>query len=251
MVVSAVSTSAATTDAGSDGLQPRHERFGPHPRREHAQHHQPARGLGDRPPPSTHPHLPDVPYGAGTEGVQRDRSRSPTDRRRGGTSPVSETRRRSVTSRPSKRGSAVRYEDPRSGVREGRTLAPVRNTNRPPRASLKQLPYGARHRGRDASVGRPCSADESLGGDGTPAVAAFTPEPFAPALGMSPSAGAQLVADALDLRHRLPDPLETGVQAARYLPGRPAGSPARPTASPRPRRAGSTNSSPHRVPAAP
>src|SRR6478736_10202761 len=46
--------------------------------------------------------------------------------------------------------------------------------------------------------------DESLGGDGTPAVAAFTPEPFALALGMSPGAGAQLIADALDLRHRLP-----------------------------------------------
>ncbi|HET9995928.1 MAG TPA: HNH endonuclease signature motif containing protein [Nocardioides sp.] len=47
-------------------------------------------------------------------------------------------------------------------------------------------------------------ADESLGGDGTPAVAAFTPEPFALAMGMSPAAGAQLIADALDLRHRLP-----------------------------------------------
>jgi hypothetical protein len=47
-------------------------------------------------------------------------------------------------------------------------------------------------------------SDESLGGDGTPAVAAFTPEPFALALGLSPSAGAQLIADALDLRHRLP-----------------------------------------------
>src|SRR4249919_1527838 len=47
-------------------------------------------------------------------------------------------------------------------------------------------------------------ADESLGGDGTPAVAAFTPAPLALALGMSPSAGAQLIADALDLRHRLP-----------------------------------------------
>ena len=52
--------------------------------------------------------------------------------------------------------------------------------------------------------GRGLLADESLGGDGTPAVAAFTPEPFALALGMSPSAGAQLIADALDLRHRLP-----------------------------------------------
>jgi len=47
-------------------------------------------------------------------------------------------------------------------------------------------------------------ADESLGGEGTPLVAEFTPEPLALALGMSPSAGAQLIADALDLRHRLP-----------------------------------------------
>ena len=46
--------------------------------------------------------------------------------------------------------------------------------------------------------------DESLGGDGTPAVAAFTPEPLALALGLSPGAGAQLIADALDVRHRLP-----------------------------------------------
>ena len=52
--------------------------------------------------------------------------------------------------------------------------------------------------------GQALVSDESLGGDGTPAVAAFTPEPFALALGMSPSAGAQLIADALDLRHRLP-----------------------------------------------
>src|SRR6478672_295653 len=54
-------------------------------------------------------------------------------------------------------------------------------------------------------------ADESLGGDGTPLVAAFTPEPFALAVGMSPSAGAQLIADALDLRHRLPMLMETRV----------------------------------------
>src|SRR6478735_1479854 len=47
-------------------------------------------------------------------------------------------------------------------------------------------------------------ADESLGGDGTPLVAAFTPKPLALALGMSPGAGAQLIADALDLRCRLP-----------------------------------------------
>ncbi len=47
-------------------------------------------------------------------------------------------------------------------------------------------------------------ADESLGGDGTPKVAAFTPEAFAVAIGASPSAAGQLIADALDLRHRHP-----------------------------------------------
>jgi len=46
--------------------------------------------------------------------------------------------------------------------------------------------------------------DESLGGDGTPAVAAFTPEAFAAEVGMSPAAGAALIGDALDLAHRLP-----------------------------------------------
>ena len=78
----------------ADGLQPRHERFGPHPRREHGQHHQPARGLGDRPPPSTHPHLPDLPYGAGTGGVQTDRSRSPPALVEEGRSPVTRPRER-------------------------------------------------------------------------------------------------------------------------------------------------------------
>ncbi len=46
--------------------------------------------------------------------------------------------------------------------------------------------------------------DESLGGEGTPLVAAFTPEPFAAALGVSPLSGMGLLADALDLVHRLP-----------------------------------------------
>ena len=47
-------------------------------------------------------------------------------------------------------------------------------------------------------------ADELLGGEGTPAVAAFTPEDIAVVLQISPSAAAGFVADALDLRHRLP-----------------------------------------------
>jgi hypothetical protein len=44
--------------------------------------------------------------------------------------------------------------------------------------------------------------DESLGGEGTPLVAAFAPEPFAAALGVSTMTGMQLLADALDLQHR-------------------------------------------------
>jgi hypothetical protein len=47
-------------------------------------------------------------------------------------------------------------------------------------------------------------ADELLGGQGTPAVAAFTPEDIAVVLQISPVSAAGLVADALDLRHRLP-----------------------------------------------
>ena len=48
------------------------------------------------------------------------------------------------------------------------------------------------------------STPECLGGPGTPAVAAFTPEPLAAAMGCSPAAASTLLADALDLHHRLP-----------------------------------------------
>ncbi|HYJ28014.1 MAG TPA: HNH endonuclease signature motif containing protein [Nocardioides sp.] len=48
------------------------------------------------------------------------------------------------------------------------------------------------------------TAPETLGGDGTPTVAAFTPEPLAVALGCSPASASTLIADALDLHHRLP-----------------------------------------------
>jgi hypothetical protein len=46
--------------------------------------------------------------------------------------------------------------------------------------------------------------DETLGGEGCPQVSAFAPEPFAAALGVSTMTGMQLLADALDLAHRLP-----------------------------------------------
>ncbi len=50
-----------------------------------------------------------------------------------------------------------------------------------------------------------CPDEEAaVGGEGTPLVAAFTPEPFAVALGCPPLTGLQLLADALDLQHRLP-----------------------------------------------
>ncbi|QBX54996.1 HNH endonuclease [Nocardioides seonyuensis] len=47
-------------------------------------------------------------------------------------------------------------------------------------------------------------APETLGGAGTPAVAAFTAEPLAVACGIAPSSATALLADALDLHHRLP-----------------------------------------------
>jgi hypothetical protein len=46
--------------------------------------------------------------------------------------------------------------------------------------------------------------EESLGGRGCPGIAAFAPEPFATALGVSTLTGMQLLADALDLSYRLP-----------------------------------------------
>jgi hypothetical protein len=45
---------------------------------------------------------------------------------------------------------------------------------------------------------------DSLGGEGTPAVAAFAPETLAVRLRITPSAAAGLIGDALDLVHRLP-----------------------------------------------
>lgn len=46
--------------------------------------------------------------------------------------------------------------------------------------------------------------EDTLGGDGCPLVAAYAPEPFAAAMGVSTWAGMQVLADALDLTHRLP-----------------------------------------------
>ena len=68
-------------------------------------------------------------------------------------------------------------------------------------------------------------ADETLGGDGTPAVAAFAPESLATAMGWTPAAARNLMADALDLIHRHPRLLETSTP--RPGPGL-AGPPRRP-----------------------
>jgi len=56
----------------------------------------------------------------------------------------------------------------------------------------------------DAGLPGLTAYDETLGGSGCPLVAAFAPEPFAAALGVSTMAGMQLLADALDLTYRLP-----------------------------------------------
>ena len=61
------------------------------------------------------------------------------------------------------------------------------------------------------------ATEKGLGGEGTPLVAAFTPEPFAAALGVSTLTGLQLLADALDLQHRLPR-LWAAVEALRVAP---------------------------------
>ena len=57
---------------------------------------------------------------------------------------------------------------------------------------------------RGPSLPSVLTTPETLGGAGTPPVAAFTPEPLAVALGCSPSSATALLADALDLHYRLP-----------------------------------------------
>jgi hypothetical protein len=47
-------------------------------------------------------------------------------------------------------------------------------------------------------------ADETLGGAGTPQVAAFAPEALAVAMGISPAAARSLMADVMDMKHRHP-----------------------------------------------
>ena len=83
------------------------------------------------------------------------------------------------------------------------------------------------------------TAPETLGGAGTPAVAAFTPEPLAVALGCSPASASALLADALDLHHRLP--LLWDQTRAQLVPAWKAdASPPAPGTCPPKRRAGST-----------
>jgi hypothetical protein len=62
---------------------------------------------------------------------------------------------------------------------------------------------GAAGRG-DAGPRGLTGRDDPLGGQGCPLVSAFAPEPFAAAIGVPITAGRQVLADALDLTHRLP-----------------------------------------------
>ncbi|MCW2791880.1 MAG: hypothetical protein JWO76_978, partial [Nocardioides sp.] len=57
----------------------------------------------------------------------------------------------------------------------------------------------------DAGTREVLDHDETIGGDGTPAVSAFCAEPLAAVLQMSTHATMSLIADTLNLRHRLPD----------------------------------------------
>jgi len=70
-------------------------------------------------------------------------------------------------------------------------------------------PVAAKLPGRERAV--------RLGGEGTPRVAEFAPAEFAARLGLSSYAGRELIADALDLAHRLPQ-LWRRVQALEVKP---------------------------------
>ena len=69
----------------------------------------------------------------------------------------------------------------------------------------------------DAGLPGLSDCDASLGGDGSPAVAAFAAEELGAAMGVSTQAAMSLMADALDLRHRLPQ-LWAEVEAGTVAP---------------------------------
>ena len=94
-------------------------------------------------------------------------------------------------------------------------------------------------------------ADESLGGGRHPAGGGVHPGTVRPRAGLV--AVGRGTADRRRPRPAPPPPdaVETRCRGWRCPPGRPDASPARPTASPRPARSGSTNSSPTAAPAAP
>ena len=77
--------------------------------------------------------------------------------------------------------------------------------------------------GRVGPVLAGCERRVRLGGDGTPRVAEFAPAELATTLESSPHAGEALIADALDLRHRLPQlwPAPRPVRSSRGWPARP------------------------------
>ena len=91
-------------------------------------------------------------------------------------------------------------------------------------------PRHRRHRRGDPWRCRLLLADESLGGDGHAGGGGVHPRTVRGGPRISPSAGAQLVGDALDLRHRHPL-LWSASNASRCRPGWPGGSPNRPTVS--------------------
>lgn len=69
---------------------------------------------------------------------------------------------------------------------------------------LHEIPAGSENAATWADDPGGMGCPEPLGGPGTPQLAAFSPEPFASALGISSLSGMALLADVLDLVHRLP-----------------------------------------------
>jgi hypothetical protein len=65
-------------------------------------------------------------------------------------------------------------------------------------------PLDARETGAGPVLPAMLTEPETLGGPGTPEVAAFTSEPLAVAMGCAPASASSLLADTLDLHHRLP-----------------------------------------------
>ncbi len=150
--------------------------------------------------------------------------------------------------RRARRGRRPRRRRPARGARAAQAGRPSRRTRQAPhrRAVVRGPPRHRRHRDRDVgrrSLWTATWTGTSPSGGRHPGGLRVRPRTLAATLGVATETGMKLIADALDLQHRLPR-IWRSSNRSRWSRTRPGTSPRPPTASPATPPPTSTNSSP-------